>query len=143
MRFMVQVRATPETEAGVMPSQGLLDAMMAFNEELARSGALVAADGLRDSSFGARLTWRGGELTVTDGPFPNPGELIAGFWIITAGSKAEVVEMFSRCPPCHDNGEGVLEIRQFFEMEDFPPEMMVDVKAAEARMHEHLASQAG
>jgi hypothetical protein len=116
MRFMVQVRATPETEAGVMPESEALEAMGAFNEELIKGGHMLAGEGLMDSSKGARLTWKDGKVTVTDGPFAETKELIAGFWLVDFPSKEAVIETFKRCP---DGGTGTLEIRQVFESADF------------------------
>ena len=119
MRFMVQVRATPETEAGVMPEPQALEAMGAFNEELIKGGHMLAGEGLKDSSKGARLTWTGGKVAVTDGPFAETKELIAGFWLVDFPSKEAVIEAFKRCPPPMNGGTGTLEIRQVFESADF------------------------
>jgi hypothetical protein len=140
MRFMVQVRATPETEAGVMPSKDLIEAMGAFNEELVKAGIMLGGDGLWDSSKGARLSWSGGKLTVSDGPFAEAKELIAGYWVIEVKSKAEAIEWFSRCPPPAGDGEGVLDIRQVFETEDFPAEIMsAEEVARENRLRDQMA----
>jgi hypothetical protein len=115
MRFMVQVRSNKTIESGVLPSPELLEAMGRFNEELAKAGILLAADGLHDSRDGARLTFSGGKVTVTDGPFAETKELIAGFWIVQGKSKEEIVERFKHAPM--PDGD-VLEIRQIFEMEE-------------------------
>jgi hypothetical protein len=119
MRFMVQVRATPETEAGIMPEPEILEAMGAFNEELIKGGHMLAGEGLKDSSKGARLTWKDGKVAVIDGPFAETKELIAGFWLVDFPSKEAVIEAFKRCPAPMGNGEGTLEIRQVFESADF------------------------
>jgi len=115
MRFMVMVRANDQTEAGVLPTAEQLDTMRAFNETLNDDVIMLDGDGLRDSRSGARLTFSGGKANVAQGPFETK-ELIAGFWIVQAKSKEEVVERFSRAPMEEGN---VLEIRQLFEAEDF------------------------
>ena len=120
MRFMLLVKATEESEAGKMPSQEMLDAMTKFNEEMVRAGIMLAGEGLQPSSKGARVTFRGGSApTVTDGPFTETKELVAGFWIIDVKSKEEAIEWVKRCPnPMED--VGVIEIRQVYETEDLP-----------------------
>jgi hypothetical protein len=120
MRFMVIVKATPDSEAGVMPTPQELAEMGAFNETLVKAGVLLAGDGLHPSSKGARVHFRGGERTVVDGPFAETKELIAGFWILQARSKAEVIEWMRRCPNPY-RGDGYVEIRQLFEEADFAP----------------------
>jgi hypothetical protein len=124
MRFMIQVRANKDTEAGVMPSKEMIDAMDRFNQELIKDGVLLAADGLHDSSKGARIRWSGGKPRVIDGPFAEAKEMIAGYWLIQAKSKQEVIERFLRCPPPADGGTNELEIRQVFDPSDFPPELL-------------------
>jgi len=119
MRFMVQVRATPESEAGVMPDPEIIEAMGAFNEELIKGGHMLAGEGLMDSSKGARLTWKGGKVMVMDGPFAETKELIAGFWLVDFPSRQAVIEFFKNCPAPMGDGEGTLEIRQVFESADF------------------------
>jgi hypothetical protein len=116
MRFMVQVRSNKRIESGVLPTREDLATMGAFNETLIKDGVMLAGDGLKDSRSGARLTFSGGKASVTDGPFAETKELIAGFWIVQAKSKEEVVERFLRAPM--EEGD-VLEIRQLFEAEDF------------------------
>jgi len=116
MKFMVQIRANAKIESGVLPTAEQMTAMVGFNEELAKAGIMLAADGLRPSSKGARIQFHGGKATVTDGPFAETKELIAGFWIVQAKSKEEVVERFKHAPM--EDGD-VLEIREFFEIEDF------------------------
>lgn len=115
MRFMVIVKATERSEAGEIPTTEELTEMGAFNEELARAGIMLTADGLRASDKGARIAFKGGVPTVTDGPFAETKELVAGFWIISVKSKAEAIEWMRRAPFT----DGRLEIRQLFEVEDF------------------------
>ncbi len=116
MKFMVLVKATADSEAGRLPEPKLLEAMIGFNEQLAKDGVLLAADGLRGSSKGTRLRFDNGRTTVTDGPFAETKELISGFWILQGTSRQEIVERFKRAP--FEGGE-VIEIREFFEFEDF------------------------
>jgi len=121
MRFMMLVKANPESEADVLPGPELLAAMGKYNEELINAGVMLAGDGLQSSSKGARVTFSGGKRTVTDGPFTEAKELIAGYWLIEAKSKEEAVEWASRVP--FEDGE--IEIRQVFEDSDFaslPPD---------------------
>ncbi|HEY0555363.1 MAG TPA: YciI family protein [Thermoanaerobaculia bacterium] len=139
MRFMVIVKATKDSEAGVYPSQELITAMMNFNEELVKAGVLVAADGLHPSSRGARVRFSGDQRTVIDGPFAETKELVAGFWLWQLKSMEEAIEWVKRCPNPME-GESELEIRQVVEMEDFPdvtPEML----AQEERMRAEVAEQ--
>jgi hypothetical protein len=127
MRFMMIVRANKETEAGVMPSEELLSAMGKYNEELMKAGVLVDLAGLQPSSKGARIKYSGGKRTVIDGPFSETKELIAGYWIIQVKSREEAIEWAKRVPAPHgENVEGEIEIRQFFEIEDFCPSEAVD-----------------
>jgi hypothetical protein len=118
MRFMVIVKATKDSEAGVMPSEELLAAMGRYNEELVKAGIMKAGDGLQASSKGARVHFSGDKRTVTKGPFPNVNELIAGFWIFNVKSLDEAIEWVKRCPNPH-NVDSHIEIRQIFELEDF------------------------
>ena len=122
MRFMVFVKASKESEAGVMPSADLLTAMGKFNEELAKAGVLLAADGLKPSSKGARVRFSGANRTVLDGPFAETKELVAGYWIWQVKSLAEAIEWAKRCPNPMP-GDSDIEIRQIFEAEDFGPEL--------------------
>ena len=121
MRFMVIVKATKESEAGVMPTPEQLAEMGAFNEQLVKAGVMLAGDGLQASSKGARVTFKGKERTAVDGPFAETKELIAGFWILQCRSKAEVIEWMRRCPNPYPYDGGYVEIRQCFEAEDFAP----------------------
>ena len=119
MRFIVMVKATKESEAGVMPSPQLLADMGKFNEELAKAGVMLAGEGLQPSSKGARVKFSGAQRTVIDGPFAETKELVAGFWLWQVKSKAEAIEWVKRCPNPMPEGESVIEIRQLFEPEDF------------------------
>ena len=119
MRVMAIVKASEDSEAGVMPSEELLTEMGKFNEELAEAGILLAGEGLQPTSKGARVSFGGGgERTVTDGPFAETKELIAGFWLLQVDSLEQAVEWIKRCPNPHDE-PGEIEIRQVFEAEDF------------------------
>src|SRR5881275_2210745 len=114
MRFMVMVKATPESEAGALPDEKLLTAMGKYNEELVKAGIMLAGEGLQPSSKGARVRFSGSKRTVVDGPFAETKELIAGFWILQTRSKEEAVEWVKRCPnPTGEDAE--IEIRQIFE----------------------------
>jgi len=118
MRFMVMVKATKDSEAGVMPSEEMLTAMGKFNEEMVKAGVMLDANGLQASSKGARIRFSGDKRTVIDGPFAETKELIAGYWIIQVKSKAEAIEWIKRCPNPHAE-DSEIEIRQIFELEDF------------------------
>ena len=139
MRFMVIVKATEESEAGVMPSTELLTAMGAYNEELVNAGVMKAGEGLHPSSKGARVLFDGEKRTVTDGPFAETKELIAGFWIWEVGSMEEAVEWAKRCPNPMD-GPSVLEIRQVFEAEDFGDAFTPELREQEDRLRERTES---
>src|SRR5580704_6910397 len=120
MRFMMIVKASPRSEAGQMPSEKAFSEMGKFNEELMKAGVLVDLSGLKPSSKGARIKFSGGKKTVIDGPFAETKELIGGYWIINVKSKEEAMEWAMRIPCPHgENQEGEVEIRQFYEMEDF------------------------
>jgi hypothetical protein len=116
MRFAVLVKANKDSEAGVLPTSEQLAEMGSFNEQLAKDGVFLAGEGLQPTSKGARLRFDGGRTTVTDGPFTETKELVAGFWVVAGKSKEEIVERFMHAP--FDGGQ-VIEIRQIFEMEDF------------------------
>jgi hypothetical protein len=118
MRFMILIKANEDSEAGVMPSQELLDQMNKYNQELVAAGVMLAGEGLQPSSKGARVKFSGDKRTVVDGPFTEAKELIAGFWLIQVKSKDEAVEWTKRIPN-PDGGESEVEIRQVFEPEDF------------------------
>jgi hypothetical protein len=141
---MILVKATKDSEAGVMPSEQLLTEMGKFNEELVKAGVLLAGDGLHPSSKGARVRFSGAKRTVIDGPFPETKELVAGYWIWQVKSKEEAIEWVKRCPnPMR--GESEIEIRQVFEAEDFGAALTPELKEQEKRLHkqtEELAKAA-
>ncbi len=118
MRFMVIVKASKDSEAGKMPSEEMLGAMAKFNEQMVKAGIMLDGAGLKPSSQGARIRFSGAKRTVIDGPFAETKELIAGYWIIQVKNKAEAIEWMKRCPNPHPD-DCEIEIRQFFEMEDF------------------------
>src|SRR3954447_2171303 len=140
MRFIVLVKASKESEAGAMPSKDMLAKMGRFNEEMAKAGVMLAGEGLQPSSKGARLTFSGkGKPAVTDGPFAESKELVAGFWIIKAASRQEAVDWISRAP--FDAGAEV-EIRQVFEVEDFPQDIFPPEEASkEQKLRDDLSKQ--
>ncbi len=126
MRFMMIVKASQKSEAGQMPSEELLSAMGKYNEELMKAGALVDLSGLKPSSKGARVKFSGDKRTVIDGPFAETKELVGGYWIIQAKSLEEAIAWAKRAPNPSQNEDGEIEIRPFFEMEDFAPSAAVD-----------------
>jgi hypothetical protein len=142
MRFMLLVKADKNTEAGVLPSQELLAEMGKYNEELVKAGVLLAAEGLRPSSKGARVKFSGGKRTVIDGPFTEAKELIAGFWLIQVKSKEEAIEWVKRCPNPMPGSEAEIEIRQVFEAEDFGPAFTPELREQEKRIGEQMAANA-
>lgn len=136
MRFMVIVKANKDSEAGVLPTTEEFAEMGKFNEQLVKAGVMLAGEGLQASAKGARLTWSGGKPSVTDGPFTETKELVAGFWLIQVKSKEEAIEWMQRAP----FGDGAqLEIRQVFEAEDFggPPELAEQ----ERRLRDRIAAK--
>ena len=133
MRFMIIVKATKDSEAGVMPSEQLLTEMGKFNEELVKAGIMLAGDGLHPTSKGARVIFSGNKRTVIDGPFAETKELIAGYWLWQVKSKEEAIEWVKRCPNPHQGG-GEIEIRQVFEAEDFGTEFTPELREQEARL---------
>ena len=140
MRFMIMVRATKDSEAGVLPDQKLLAEMGKFNEELVKAGIMEAGEGLQASSKGARVRFSGTKRTVIDGPFAETKELIAGFWIWKVKSKEEAIEWVKRCPnPFPTDSE--IEIRQIFEAEDFGAEFTPELKAQEERLRATIAAR--
>jgi hypothetical protein len=141
MRFMVIVKATPESEAGEMPSEELLTAMGQYNEELVKAGVMLAGDGLHPSSRGKRVRFSGTQRSVVDGPFAETKELIAGFWLIQAKSMEEAVEWVKRCPnPMNSDSE--IEIRQVFESEEFGEALTPELREQEKRIGEQIARNA-
>ena len=137
MRFMIIRKADRDTEAGVMPSEQLLADMMRYNEEMVKAGVMLAGEGLQASSKGARVTFSGGKPTVTDGPFTETKELIAGFWLIEVKSKEEAIEWATRVPFV----DGQIEIRRVFEASDFGPEFTPELREAEERMRAQIAEK--
>jgi hypothetical protein len=133
MKFMVIVKATNESEAGVMPSTEMLTAMGNYNEELVKAGVLLAGEGLQPSSKGARVRFSGTSRTVVDGPFTETKELIAGFWILQVRSKEECIEWVKRCPNPMQ-GPSEIEIRQVFDADDFGEALTPELRAQEERM---------
>ena len=141
MRFMLIVRATKESEAGVLPSEELLTAMGKYNEELVKAGILLAAEGLHPSSRGARVRFSGNQRTVIDGPFTETKELIAGFWLIQVKSLEEAIEWVKRCPhPMNETSD--IEIRRVFEAEDFGAEFTPALREQEERLRAEVAARA-
>jgi hypothetical protein len=139
MRFMMLVKADPESEAGAMPTEKELADMTEFNEELVKAGALVAGEGLHPSSKGVRITFSGGKPTVTDGPFTETKELVAGFWIIEVGSREEALEWAKRAP--FVNGE--IELRQILEAADFGEAFTPELQEKEEQMRVQIAERHG
>ena len=134
MRFMVMVRATAETEAGVKPSEALLAAMAKYNEELVKAGVMLDGMGLQPSAKGARVRFNGKKRTVIDGPFAEAKELVAGYWMIQVKSLDEAIEWVKRCPNPMD-GESEIEIRQVYDLEDFgESEAVEDHRKVEATL---------
>ena len=143
MRFLVMVKATPESERGVMPTKELLEAMGKYNEQLVNAGVMLAGEGLHPSSKGARVRFSGSKRTVVDGPFAETKELVAGFWLFQCKSLAECIEWVKRCPNPMPNEDSDIEIRPIFEAEDFGPEFTQEMREYEARLGEKMAKNAG
>jgi hypothetical protein len=133
MRFMILVKATKSSEAGIMPSEKLLAAMGKFNEELAKAGVLLAGEGLHPTSKGARVTFSGNKRIVIDGPFAEAKDKVAGFWLWQVRSKEEAIEWVKRCPNPHE-GECEIEIRQVFEADDFGAAFTPELREQEERL---------
>ena len=140
MRCLVQVRADESTERGDLPSEELIAAMMTFNEDLVEAGVLVAGEGLKPSSEGARVTFRGQDRVVRDGPFPETKELIAGFWIWEVKSLEEAIEWVKKCPNPLE-GESVIEIRPFVEADDFGEAFTPELRDREERLRAKVESR--
>ncbi len=134
MRFMIFVKATKNSEAGVMPSQELLAAMMKYNEDLVKAGVMLSGEGLQPSSKGVRVKFSGNKRTVTDGPFAETKELVAGFWLWQCKSKEEAIEWVKRCPNPMPGEESEIEIRQVFEAEDFGAEFTPELRKQEEQL---------
>jgi len=137
MRFMVMVKATKESEAGLMPSEALLTEMGRYNEALVKAGVLLAGEGLHPSSRGVRVRFSGTERTIIDGPFTETKELVAGFWLIQVRTKEEAIEWVRRCPNPMP-GECEIEIRQCFDVDDFGGELTPELRTQEERLRNEL-----
>ncbi len=135
MRVLVAVKANKDSEAGIMPTKEILTAMGKFNEELVKAGVMLAAEGLRPSSKGKRIRFEGGKKTITDGPFTETKELIAGFWLWQVRSMDEAIEWLKRSP--FDGGAEV-EVRPVFEAEDFGAELTPELRAQEERLRKEV-----
>jgi hypothetical protein len=140
MRFVVMVKATKESEAGVLPDQKMLEEMGKFNEDLVKAGIMLAGEGLQPSSKGARVKFSGTKRAVIDGPFTETKELVAGFWIWQVKSLAEAIEWVKRCPNPH-HGESEIEIRQIFEAEDLGEGFTPELREKEERLRQEIASK--
>lgn len=138
MRFMVMVPANKESEAGALPDEKILAEMGKFNEEMVKAGVMLAGEGLHPTSKGVRLTYAGGKTTVTDGPFTESKELIAGFWLLQVKSKEEAIAWMKRAP---FDGGTTIEIRQVFEPEDLGPGFTAELQAQEASQRERIAKR--
>ncbi|MBA3259472.1 MAG: YciI family protein [Gemmatimonadales bacterium] len=141
MRFMLLVKADKNSEAGVLPDEKLLTDMGKYNDELVKAGVLLAGEGLQPSSKGARVKFSGSKRTVTDGPFSETKELIAGFWLIQVKSKEEAIEWVKRAPNPFPGTESEIEIRQVFEAEDFGPEFTPELREEEERQRAAMAKK--
>jgi hypothetical protein len=140
---MVIVKATKSSEAGAMPEEKLLNEMGKFNEELVKAGVMVGGDGLQPSSKGKRVTFSGSKRFVTDGPFVETKELVAGYWIWQVKSMEEALEWARRCPDPMPGEEAVLEIRPLYELEDFGDEVTPEVRERDARLRAEIQRQHG
>jgi hypothetical protein len=140
MRFMVMIRATRETESGVLPDEKLLTEMGNYNEQLVQAGIMLGGEGLQPSSKGARVKFSGAKRIVTDGPFAETKELIAGYWIWKVDSLQEAIEWVKRCPN-PTGGESEIEIRQVYEMEDFGAEFTPELREQEKSQLERIEQQ--
>ena len=140
MRFMIIVKASKSSEAGVLPSTELMTEMGKFNEELVKAGVMLAGEGLHPTSKGARIRFSGSERTVIEGPFDLSNDLIAGFWLWQVKSKEEAIEWVKRCPKPHPE-DCEIEIRQLFEAEDFGAELTPELKEQEERLRAQTAAK--
>ena len=141
MRFMAIVKATKDSEAGKLPDEKLLAEMGKFNEELVKAGVMLAGEGLHPSSKGVRVKFSGTKRTVTDGPFTETKELIAGFWLWQVKSKEEAIEWAKRCPNPSPGTEAEIEIRQVFEADDFGAEFTPELRDEEERLRAQVAKK--
>ena len=138
MRFMIFVKASADSEAGILPSEELMTAMGNFNEELAKAGILIDCDGLQPSSKGARVRFSGDRRTVIDGPFAETKELIAGYWLWQVKSKQEAIDWVKRCPNPMPGTDAEIEIRQVYEADDFGAELTPQPRKQEERLREQM-----
>ena len=143
MRVMVMIKATTNSEAGVMPSEKLLRDMGTFNEELVKAGVMLAGEGLHPSRKGKRVRFSGGRRTVIDGPFAQTRELVAGYWVWKVKSMEEALEWVKRCPDPMPGEEAEIEIRPIFETEDFGNELTPELRAQEERLRAEVDRQLG
>jgi hypothetical protein len=141
MRVLVMVKATPESEAGVLPSREMLTAMGRYNEELVKAGVMLAAEGLQDSAKGVRVEFTDAETRVVDGPFTEVKELVAGFWLWQVSSMEEAVEWARRCPNPSGGGAAQLEIRPVFEADDFGEALTPELREQEERLRAQSAAR--
>ena len=140
MKFMVIVKATPDSEAGVMPSQEMLAAMGRYNEELVKAGVMQAGEGLHPSSKGARVHFSGKDRTVVDGPFAETKELVAGFWLWKCASLQEAIDWVKRCPNPMP-GDSEIEVRQIMSADDFGPEVTPELREQEERLRAEVEAR--
>jgi hypothetical protein len=143
MRCMIIIKASKDSEAGVLPDEKLLAEMGKFNEELAKAGVMLAGEGLQPSSKGARVRFSGDKRTVIDGPFAETKELVAGFWLWQVKSKEEAIEWVKRCPNPMPGTESEIELRQVFEAEDFGAEFTPELREQEERVRAQVAAKQG
>ncbi len=142
MRFMILIKASKDSEAGVLPDEKLLTEMTTYNEELVKAGVMLAGEGLQPSSKGARVRFSGAKRTVIDGPFAETKELIAGYWLFQVKSLEECIEWVKRCPNPMPGTESEIEIRQVFEQADFGDAFTPELREAESRMGEQMSENA-
>jgi hypothetical protein len=142
MKFMILVKATKNSEAGVMPTQELLTAMMQYNQALVDAGIMLAGEGLHPSRKGARVRFSGSKRVVTGGPFAETNEVVAGYWLWQCRSMDEAIEWGKRCPNPMPGEESEIEIRPLFEAEDFGSELTPELRAHEDRMREQISRRA-
>ncbi len=140
MKVMVLVKASKDSEAGVMPDTKLLEAMGKYNEELVKAGVMLAGEGLHPSSKGARVKFKGNQRVVTQGPFPETNQLVSGFWLWNVKSMDEAIEWLKKCPT-PSPGEPELEIRQVFSAEDFGPALTPELREQEERLRQQTAGK--
>jgi len=141
MRFMVMVKASPNSEAGVMPGPEMFEAMGKYNEALVKAGIMKAGEGLHPSSKGARVRFSGANRTVIDGPFAETKELVAGYWLWECKSLKEAIEWVKKCPNPMPGEDSDIEIRQIFEAEDFGEAYTPEERAREEKLRQHIARQ--